>query len=446
MGGDLSRRIWFTLAALVICRLGTYVPIPGIDPNVLADFFRGQTGGPLGMMDVFVGGGFGRLSIFALGLFPYITVGAVVLLASSVSPKLKALAKEGEAGRKRINQYLRYGTVILAAAQAYCLAIGLEHVQAAQGPAVLDPGLLFRMTTAVTLTGGAIFLLWLGEQITGRGVGNGILLIVFSGIAAELPRLLAGVLELGRASALPTGLIIALPLIAAGMIAFILFMERAQRRVFITKIGDRHSHLPMKLNAAGALPALFAFSVLSMLTTISGFSSIGGPGWLVEALAPLGGSETLYLAVYGALIVLFAFLCASQAFDPARTAANLKTAGKVIIGIRPGEGTARYLRKLQVLLTLLAAAYLAAICLLPEFLTPPLLRPFDMSAPALLVLVWVILDTSEQIRWRLQPPPGGPPDDFSGAVGARQVAGLRTKAVAQESRSKSRKGIAAETD
>ncbi|MDH3597100.1 MAG: preprotein translocase subunit SecY, partial [Rhodospirillales bacterium] len=283
---ELKKRIWFTLGALVVYRLGTYIPIPGIDPVILADVFKQQAGGILGMFDMFSGGALSRMTIFALNIMPYISAAIIMQLLTAVSPQLEALKKEGEAGRKKINQYTRYGTVLLCLFQSYGIAVGLES---ASGGAVLDPGLYFRFSTVVTLTGGTIFLMWLGEQITQRGVGNGISLIIFSGIVANLPTAIASTLELGRTGALPTALILILVVMSVVVIAFIVFMERAQRRVIVQypkrqvgakMFGGEASHLPLKLNTAGVIPPIFASSLLLMPLTVAGFSASGGPEWL----------------------------------------------------------------------------------------------------------------------------------------------------------------------
>ncbi len=452
---ELKQRIWFTLGALVIYRLGTYIPIPGIDPTVLAEFFQQQSGGIVGLFNVFAGGALGRMSIFALNIMPYISAAIIMQLMTAVSPKLEALKKEGESGRKKINQYTRYGTVLLAAFQAYGIGIGMESVVNESGPAVADPGLFFRVTTVITLTGGTIFLMWLGEQITQRGVGNGISLIIFAGIVANLPSALATTLELGRTGALGAGIIIGLLVMAVAVIAFIVFMERAQRRVIVQypkrqvgskMFGGESSHLPLKLNSAGVIPPIFASSLLLMPLTVAGFSGGGGPDWLTQVTALLGHGQPLYLVIYVAMIVFFAFLCASSALDPKTTAENLQVSGRFIAGIRPGVDTARFLRRLQVRLALLAGAYLAAVCLLPELLIAQYGATVYFGGANLLIMVWVILDTLGQIHMHLQPPPGGPPDDMSGAVGARIAPGQRASAIGAVRRQDSCKSIAAETE
>ena len=407
---ELKQRIWFTLGALVIYRLGTYIPLPGIDPNVISEFFGQQSGGIIGMMDVFAGGALGRMSIFALNIMPYISAAIIMQLMSAVSPKLEALKKEGESGRKKINQYTRYGTVLLAAFQAYGIAVGMEGVRGQAGQAVPDPGLFFRMTTVITLTGGTIFLMWLGEQITQRGVGNGISLIIFAGIVANLPSALVATLEMGRTGSLSAGLIIGLLLMSVAVIAFIVFMERAQRRVIVQypkrqvgakMFGGEASHLPLKLNSAGVIPPIFASSLLLMPLTVAGFSGTGGPDWLTEVTALLGRGQPLYLAVYISMIVFFTFFYTSIVFNPADTADNLKKHGGFIPGIRPGANTAEYLNYLQTRLTVVGAGYLALVCLLPELLITEIAVPFYFGGTSLLIVVSVTMDTVGQIHSHL---------------------------------------------
>lgn len=307
---ELKKRIWFTLGALLVYRLGTYIPIPGVDPAALAEIFRQQQSGIIGIFNMFSGGAVGRMAIFALTIMPYISASIIIQLMTTVSPHLEALKKEGEQGRKQINQYTRYGTVFLAALQGYGIAVGLEGA----GNVVLDPGLFFRATTVITLVGGTVFLMWLGEQITARGVGNGISLIIFAGIVAELPAALAGTLELGRQGALSTGLILVLMLMVVGVIAFIVFMERAQRRLLVQypkrQVGQKmyggdSSHLPLKLNTAGVIPPIFASSLLLLPITVANFSSGQGPQWLNVVTAWLGHGQPLYMALYAGGIVFF---------------------------------------------------------------------------------------------------------------------------------------------
>jgi preprotein translocase subunit SecY len=404
---ELKQRIWFTLIALVVYRLGTYIPIPGIDTAILKDVFQQQQGGILGMFDMFAGGALGRMSMFALNIMPYISAAIIMQLLTAVSPQLEALKKEGEAGRKKINQYTRYGTVFLCIFQSYGIAVGLESTG---GGAVIDPGLFFRFTTVVTLTGGTIFLMWLGEQITQRGVGNGISLIIFSGIVANLPAAMANTLELGRTGALDAGFIVFLILMSIVVIAFIVFMERAQRRINVQypkrqvgnkMFGGEASHLPLKLNTSGVIPPIFASSLLLMPLTVVGFSGPGGPEWLTGITTLLGRGQPLYLAVYIGLIVFFAFFYTAIVFNPADTADNLKKHGGFIPGIRPGKNTAEYLNYVLSRLTAVGAAYLALVCLLPEILISRYQVPFYFGGTSLLIVVSVTMDTVGQIHSHL---------------------------------------------
>ena len=407
---ELKKRIWFTLAALIIYRLGTYIPLPGINPAVLKDIFQQNQGGVLGMFDMFAGGALSRMTIFALNIMPYISASIIMQLMTAVSPKLEALKKEGEAGRKKINQYTRYGTVLIAALQAYGISAGLEGMSSSAGPAVAEPGLFFRFQVVVTLVGGTIFLMWLGEQITARGVGNGISLIIFSGIVANLPSALAGTLELGRTGALSTGFIILLLLMSVGVIFFIVFVERAQRRILIQypkrqrgnkMSGGESSHLPLKINTAGVIPPIFASSLLLMPITIIGFSAGTGPEWLTQAAAYLGRGQPVYLIIYISMVVFFAFFYTAVVFNPADTADNLKKYGGFIPGIRPGKNTAEYLDWVLTRLTVVGAAYLAAICLLPELLISRYSVPFYFGGTSLLIVVTVTMDTVAQVQSHL---------------------------------------------
>ena len=407
---ELKRRIWFTLAILIIYRLGTYIPLPGIDPSILAEIFRQQQSGILGMFDMFAGGALGRMAIFALNVMPYISASIIMQLMTTVSPQLEQLKKEGEQGRKKINQYTRYGTVVLAAVQAYGIAVGLESMSGSSGSAVLDPGPFFRITTVVTLTGGTVFLMWLGEQITARGVGNGISLIIFAGIVAELPRALVSTLELGRTGALSTLFILFLMIMVVATIAFIVFMERAQRRIVIQypkrqvgnkMFGGEASHLPLKLNTAGVIPPIFASSLLLLPITLASFGAAGGPDWLTSVTALLGRGQPLYLGLYMSGIVFFAFFYTAVVFNPADTADNLKKYGGFIPGIRPGKNTAEYLDYILTRLTCVGAAYLALVCLLPELLISQYAVPFYFGGTSLLIVVTVTMDTVAQVHSHL---------------------------------------------
>jgi preprotein translocase subunit SecY len=407
---ELKKRIWFTLAALVVYRLGTYIPIPGIDPAILQDIFRQNQSGILGMFDVFAGGALGRMTLFALNVMPYISASIIMQLMTTVSPHLEQLKKEGERGRKKINQYTRYGTVILAALQAYGIAVGMEGMTSSQGSAVIEAGVFFRLTTVVTLTGGTIFLMWLGEQITARGIGNGISLIIMAGIVAELPRALASTFELGRTGALPTLFIVVLMLLVCATIAFIVFMERAQPRIIVPypkrqvgnkMMGGQSSHLPLKLNTSGVIPPIFASSLLLLPITVANFSASQGPDWLVSVTALLGRGQPLYLGLYIGGIVFFCFFYTAVVFNPADTADNLKKNGGFIPGIRPGKNTADYLDYVLTRLTVVGAMYLAAVCLLPEILISQYAVPFYFGGTSLLIVVSVTMDTVAQVQSHL---------------------------------------------
>ncbi len=407
---ELKNRLWFTLGALVVYRLGTYIPLPGIDPAAMAQLFQQHGGGILGMFDMFAGGALRRMTIFALNIMPYISASIIIQLLSSVSPTLDALKKEGEAGRKKINQYTRMGTVLLATVQGYGIAVGLEGMQGPGGGAVIDPGLFFRLTTVVTLVGGTIFLMWLGEQVTARGVGNGISLVIFSGIVANLPSALVRTLELGRTGALSTLLIIVLFIMAVAVIGGIVFFERAQRRIVVQypkrQVGARmfggdSSHLPLKLNSSGVIPPIFASSLLLLPLTVAGFSGTQGPEWLQAIIVYLGRGQPIYLALYLSLIVFFAFFYTAVVFNPADTAENLKKYGGFIPGIRPGKNTAEYLDYVLTRLTVVGAIYLAVVCLLPELLISQYALPFYFGGTSLLIVVSVTMDTVAQIHSHL---------------------------------------------
>ncbi|MEX2617971.1 MAG: preprotein translocase subunit SecY [Alphaproteobacteria bacterium] len=400
---ELKKRLWFTLGALIIYRLGTYIPLPGIDSAALAETFNQHRGGMLDMFNMFSGGALERMTIFALNIMPYISSAIIMQLMTAVSPKLEALKKEGEAGRKKINQYTRYGTVLLATVQGFGIASGLE---AASG-VVTNPGYFFQATTVISLVGGTIFLMWLGEQITQRGVGNGISLIIFSGIVANLPVALVGTLELGRTGALSTVLILFLLVMSVAVIAFIVFMERAQRRLIVQypkrqmgnkMFGGESSHLPLKLNTAGVIPPIFASSILFMPATIAGFSGGQGAEWLNTLVTWLSPGQPLYLLIYVAMIVFFAFFYTAIVFNPVDTADNLKKYGGFIPGIRPGKNTSDYLDFVLTRLTFVGAAYLSLVCILPEVLRSQYAVPFYFGGTSLLIVVSVTMDTVAQIH------------------------------------------------
>jgi len=400
---ELKKRIWFTLGALLVYRLGTYIPLPGIDPSAWDQIFRTQAGGILGMFNMFAGGGIQRMAIFALNIMPYISASIILQLMTTVSPTLEQLKKEGEQGRKMINQYTRYLTVVLAAFQAYGIAIGLEGA----GTIVSDPGWFFRISAVITLTGGTIFLMWLGEQVTARGIGNGISLIILAGIVAELPSAIAGTLELGRQGALSTGVILAVIAMAVVVIGFIVFMERAQRRLLIQypkrQVGNRmfegqSSHLPLKLNTSGVIPPIFASSLLLLPTTVANFNAGQGPDWLTTITTQLGHGRPLFLILYIALIVFFAFFYTAIVFNPTETADNLKKHGGFIPGIRPGERTAEYIDYVLSRITVVGAGYLAIVCLIPEILISYAAVPFYFGGTSLLIVVSVTMDTVAQVQ------------------------------------------------
>jgi preprotein translocase subunit SecY len=404
---ELKKRIYFTVGALLVYRLGTYIPLPGIDPAAWEQIFQTQAGGILGMFNMFSGGGIHRMAIFALNIMPYISASIIIQLMTTVSSTLEALKKEGEQGRKTINQYTRYLTVVLAAFQAYGIAIGLEGT----GSVVTDPGWFFRISTVITLTGGTVFLMWLGEQVTSRGIGNGISLIILSGIVAQVPSALAGMLELGRQGALSTPVILIVIVMAVAVIAFIVFVERAQRRLLIQypkrQVGNQmfegqSSHLPLKLNTSGVIPPIFASSLLLLPTTVANLNTTGSGGsqseWLLWITTHIGHGTPLFMAFYIGLIIFFAFFYTAIVFNPTDTADNLKKHGGFIPGIRPGERTAEYIDYVLSRITVVGAAYLAIVCLLPELLINYLGVPFYFGGTSLLIVVSVTMDTVAQIQ------------------------------------------------
>ena len=408
---ELKKRLWFTLGCLVVYRLGTYIPLPGIDAEVMAQIFEQQQGGILGMFNMFAGGALKRMSIFALGILPYISASIIMQLMTAVSPTLEQLKKEGEVGRKKINQYTRYLTVALSIFQAYGLALGLEAMTGPSGSAVIDPGWFFRATTVITIVGGTMFLMWLGEQITARGVGNGISLIIFTGIIAQLPAALAALLELGRTGAMSAFSIVAFLVMAVAVITFIVFMERAHRRIVVQypkrmvgggrMVGGEASHMPIKINISGVIPIIFASSLLLLPSSIGGFSGGRGPDWLLTITAILGPGQPLHLLLYAALIIFFAFFYTSVVFNPKETAENLKKHGGFIPGIRPGERTAQYLDYVITRLTAVGAIYLAIVAVLPRILISQYGVPFFFGGTSLLIVVSVTMDTMAQIQSHL---------------------------------------------
>jgi preprotein translocase subunit SecY len=406
---ELKKRIWFTLGALIVYRIGTYIPVPGVDPAVMAELIQQHGGGILGMFDMFSGGALGRMTVFALNIMPYISASIIVQLLTAAIPSWEQLKKEGEQGRKKLNQYTRYLTVFIAIFQAWGIAIGLEQMRGSFGPAVYDPGWFFRFSCVITLVGGTMFLMWLGEQITARGVGNGISLIIFAGIVANLPSALVATLELGRTGALSTFFIIFFLIAALLIIAGVVFVERAQRRVPVQypkrQVGNRifageSTHLPLKINTAGVIPPIFASSLLLLPATFAGFGG-ESEGFLATLSQWFAHGTATYMLVYVALIVFFAFFYTAVVFNPTDTADNLKKYGGFIPGIRPGQHTAEYLDRVLTRLTVLGAIYLAVVCLIPEFLIANYSVPFYFGGTSLLIIVSVTMDTVAQVQSHL---------------------------------------------
>ena len=405
---ELKKRIWFTLGALCIYRLGTYIPLPGIDPAAFEQNFTRGGQGVLELFNMFAGGAVQRMAIFALNIMPYISASIIIQLLTSVFPSLEAIKKEGEQGRKVLNQYTRYLTVILAVFQAYGISVGLEG----QAGIVSDPGIFFRISTVITLTGGTMFLMWLGEQITSRGIGNGSSLIIFTGIVAAFPSAIINTLELGRQGAISTGLILLVIVMSVAVIAFIVFMERAQRRLLITypkrQVGNKvyegqTSFLPLKLNTSGVIPPIFASSLLLLPTTIANFAQASnGSGVLATIATYLGHGRPLYMLMYVCLIVFFAFFYTAIVFNPTETADNLKKHGGFLPGIRPGERTAPFIDQVLMRITVIGAAYLSIICILPEMLISYAALPFYFGGTSLLIVVSVTMDTVAQVHGHLQ--------------------------------------------
>ncbi len=402
--GDLKKRLWFLLGALLVYRIGAHIPVPGIDPNALADLFKGQQGGILGMFNMFSGGALSRFTIFALGIMPYISASIIMQLMTTVYPPLEALRKEGESGRRKITQYTRYGTLVLALFQATGISIALES----QPGLVLDPGLLFRVTTVTSLVTGTMFLMWLGEQITERGLGNGISLIIFAGIAAGLPNAIAGTLELVRTGAMHPLVALLIALAVVAVTAFVCFVERAQRKVLVNyakrqvgnKVyGGQSSHIPFKLNMAGVIPPIFASSLILFPATVLGwFGSTEGLLWLRDIAGTLSPGQPVYILLYASLIVFFCFFYTALQYPPKETADNLKKSGAFVPGIRPGDQTARYLEKILTRLTLVGAVYVTLVCLLPEFLILRWNVPFYFGGTSLLIIVVVTMDFMAQVQ------------------------------------------------
>jgi preprotein translocase subunit SecY len=409
---ELKQRLWFTLFAIIVYRIGTHIPLPNIDPAIWNDIFSQKAGGVLDMFNMFAGGALERMSIFALNIMPYISASIIMQLMTSMNPKLEAMKKEGEAGRKKLNQYTRYGTVFLAAVQAYGLAVGLESMSSSMGSAVINPGMFFRISIVITIVGGTVFLMWLGEQITARGVGNGTSLIIFAGIVAGIPQAVAGTLELGRTGAISGLTIAVILLMVLAVIMFIVFVERAQRRVLVQypkravganrMTGGESSHMPLKLNTANVIPPIFASSLLLLPLTIVGFAGDGAGGgdggWIDAMSRHLNHGQPAYVALYGFLIVFFAFFYTAIVFNPDETAENLRKYGGFVPGIRPGKATADHLDFILTRITVIGAAYLTFVCLLPEILIAKFSLPFYFGGTSLLISVSVMMDTVGQIH------------------------------------------------
>ena len=413
---DLKKRLWFTLGALIVFRMLSYVPLPGVDATQLNLLSQQAAGGVLDFFNNFTGGALNRMSVVALGVMPYITASIVVQLATSLSPTLNAIKKEGESGRKRLNQYTRYGTVGLTAVQGYFIAVGLESFGAREGlQAVIEPGLMFRLTAVISLVGGTMFLMWLGEQITSRGIGNGVSLIIMAGIVARLPVMLIQLFESGRTGSINPLVLITTIVGIAILVLFICFMERAQRRILIQYpkrqtargVQAERSHLPLKLNTAGVIPPIFASSLLLLPLTITQFAGTPGntEGWWAETLVFLNTwlrhGSPVYMALYGAGIIFFSFFYTAVVFNPEETADNLKRYGGFIPGIRPGKNTEQYFDYVLMRITVIGAAYLTIICLVPEYVMAQMSIPFLMGGTSLLIVVNVTMDTVTQIQSHL---------------------------------------------
>lgn len=402
--GDLWRRLWFLLGALVVFRIGAHIPVPGIDPTRLAELFHSQQGGILGVFNLFSGGALSRFTIFALGIMPYISSSIIMQLMAIAIPSLEALKKEGEAGRRKITQYTRYGTVGLALFQSTGIAVALES----QAGLVLDPGMVFRVTTVATLVTGTMFLMWLGEQITERGLGNGISIIIFAGIAAGLPGALGGLLSLVNTGAMHPVVALVICLLVAVVTAFVVFVERGQRKILVNyakrqvgnKVyGGQSSHLPLKLNMSGVIPPIFASSIILFPATIAQWFGSSDKGyWLKDFAAKLSPGQPIYVMLYAAAIVFFCFFYTALVFNSKETADNLKKSGAFVPGIRPGEQTSRYIDKILTRLTLVGAVYITIVCLIPEFLILKFNVPFYFGGTSLLIIVVVTMDFMSQVQ------------------------------------------------
>ncbi|MGB9152857.1 MAG: preprotein translocase subunit SecY [Alphaproteobacteria bacterium] len=408
---ELKSRIWFTVLALVIYRVGTYIPVPGIDPAMLGDIFRKHSGGIMDMFNMFSGGALKRMTIFALGVMPYITASIIVTLLSAILPYFEALKKEGESGRVKLNQFSRYMTVGFAAMQSFGIAVFLENMMGSQGSAVVISHMFFRISTVITLTSGTVFLMWLGEQITARGIGNGVSLIIYSGIVANLPNAVGQTLELGRTGALSSWFILLIIAIICGVLAVCVACERAQRRILVQypkrqvgnkMFGGEAQHMPLKINTSGVIPPIFASSLLLFPLSLASFSNLQEKGgWLSELIGQLGHGKPLFMVLYAALIVFFSFFYTAVQFNVVEVSDNLKKYGGFVPGIRPGKNTADYFDYVLTRLTVLGSAYLVAICLLPEFLMSRGAIPFYLGGTSILIVVSVTIDTISRVQSHL---------------------------------------------
>ena len=402
--GDLKKRLWFLLGALVVYRVGTHIPVPGINASVLDELFRGQQGGILGLLNVFSGGALSRFSIFALGIMPYISASIIMQLCTTIVPSLEALKKEGQAGQRKITQYTRYATLFLSFFQAFAISSALE----AQPGLVIEPGLAFRLVSAVTLVTGTMFLMWLGEQITERGLGNGISLIIFAGIAAGLPRAIGQTLEQGRTGAYSWLLIIGIAALVVLVTAFVVFMERALRKILVNyakrQVGNKvyqgqSSHLPLKINMAGVIPPIFASSIILFPATLAQWAGTGeNTIWIRDLAATLAPGQPVHEILYAAAIIFFCFFYTALQYNPKETADNLKKSGAFIPGYRPGEQTAKYLEKITLRLTLIGSLYLVVVCFVPNFLIAWKNVPFYFGGTSLLIIVVVTMDFMTQVQ------------------------------------------------
>ncbi len=409
---ELKQRLWFVLGAIIIFRVGTFIPVPGIDPVALEALFNQQRGTILDMFNMFSGGALERFSLFAIGIMPYISASIIMQLLTVVSPQLEQLKKEGESGRRKITQYTRYGTVVLATIQALGVAIALESQQAGGASVVIATGLGFRITAVATLVTGTVFLMWLGEQVSERGIGNGISIIIFAGIVAGLPSAIGGTLELARTGELHVLMIFVLLVLALGVTAFVVFVERGQRRITVNyakrqvgrKVyGGQTSHLPLKLNMAGVIPPIFASSIILFPATVGGWFGSSGEGmeWLANLSQTIAPGQPLYVVMFAAAIIFFCFFYTALVFNPKDTADNLKKSGAFIPGVRPGVQTAKYIDTVMTRLTVAGAAYITAVCLLPEFMILKWNVPFYFGGTSLLIIVVVVMDFTAQVQSHL---------------------------------------------